>query len=152
MPPRAERSLRRLAGRGLLGLLAVLVAIPAYLTLDVAWRPIVLRLACALIVVAACMHVRQRLRPALEEHAPSVLDEPPPLPPEPSLDGRFQRLRDDLVYGSRSQLYFDRVLGPRLRDLAGGTLAMPPERRWIRRRGPSRRELGALIAEIEERA
>jgi len=133
-------------------MLLALVAIPLYLSVDPAWRPAAVRLACTLIVVAGCVRARRALRRVMGQHAPSALDAPPPPPPMPELDLRFLRVRDDVVSSIRSRRYFDQVLWPRLLDAAGGSLAPPAERRWIRRRGPSPGVLAKLVDQIERRA
>jgi len=133
-------------------MLLALVAIPVYLVLDPSWRPLAVRLACALIMAAGCVRAIRRVRRVIGEDVLSALDAPPPPSPAPEMDPRFLRVRDDLVFSTRSRPYFDRVLWPRLLDLAGGSLAPPAERRWFRRRGPSPGALAGLLAEVERRA
>lgn len=152
MPSPADRLARRLVGRGLLAVLLVLVAIPVYLVLDPSWRPMAVRLACALIMAAGCVRAIGRVRRVIGEDVPSAFDAPPPPSPAPEMDPRFLRVRDDVVFSTRSRPYFDRVLWPRLLDLAGGSLALPAGRRWLRRRGPSPGALAGLLAEVERRA
>lgn len=152
MPPRAERSPRSLAGRAILVSLIVLAAMPLYLSLDAAWRPLIVRLACAGLVAVACARVLRGLGRAVESDTVSPLDAPPPPVPEPELDSRFVRLRDEVVFSTRSRRYFDAILWPRLTGLAGADLPRPPERRGLRRRrGPSLAVLEDLIAGIERR-
>jgi hypothetical protein len=152
MPARAERSRRRLAGRAIVAVLAVLVALPGYLGLSPSWRPIVVRLACAAVVAVGCVRARRWVRDAMSPPAVSVLDAPPPARPAGEVDARFRGLHDDLVFSTRSQRYFDAILWPRLSALAGADLPRPPERPGRRRRGPSLRTLEALVAEVERRA
>jgi hypothetical protein len=151
MPPPVERSARRVTAQGLLAALLILAVIPAYLALDASWRPVAVRLGCAVIVVAGCVRLRRVARRSIERSASSVLDVPPPAPTDPDLDTRFLRARDDLVFSARSQRYFDAVLWPRLVELAGPELPRPAARAGIRRRGPSLRTLEGLIAEAEKR-
>jgi hypothetical protein len=151
MPSPTERSPYRLVGYGFLVVLAVLAAIPGYLTLDPTRRPVAMRLACALIVIVGCARMVGAVRRSIEADAPSALDAPPPAPRPPALDERFLRLRDDLAFSRGSRRYFDVFLWPRLRGLAGADLRAPAERRGILRGGPSWRELEHLIAEIERR-
>jgi hypothetical protein len=150
MPP-AERSRARPAVYTLLVVLGVLVAIPAYLLVPVDWRPAAVRLACALLVIVGCRRIVAHARRALDGEAASPLDAQAPGRERPVLDERFQRLRDDIVFGARSRRYFDTILWPRLQALAGGTLTAPPARRRVPRRGPSLRTLERLIAAIERR-
>ncbi len=149
MPSHAERARFRLAAYGLLAVLVLLAAIPGYLRLDSSWRPLVVRLACAAIVVFGCIRVTRAVRRSIEHEPPSVLDTPPPASRHPTVDERFLRLRDDLVFSRRSQRYFDVFLWPRLRDLGGADLAPPVTRR---RRGPSSSAVERLISEIERRS
>lgn len=153
MPERAESSRGRLAGRGIVVALAVLVAMPAYLTLSPAWRPAAVRVVCALLVAGGCARALRSLREAAGPRPVSPLDAPPAAPPALAIDERFAGLRDDLVSGTRSRRYFDVILWPRLRNLAGRDLPKPPERRGLlRRRGPSLRAIEDLVAEVERGA
>jgi hypothetical protein len=87
----------------------------------------------------------------MDAYPPSELDAPPVPPPTRELDSVFRRLRDDLLFSTRSRQYFEAILWPRLLDLTGGVLRRPAaERRG--RRGPSLGELRDLIAEVERRA
>lgn len=148
---RAERSLRRLAARGLFVALLALAAIPGYLALEPAWRSVTVRLACAAIVVAGCVRVLRGVRRSIEARAASALDAPPPSARAPELDARFLGLRDELVFSTRSARYFDAVLWPRLQRFGGADLSRPEDRQGMRRRGPSLRALERLVAEIEKR-
>jgi hypothetical protein len=125
-----------------------LAAIPAYLVVAPAWRPLAVRLACAVIVIFGCTRVVGSVRRSIEDDPPSALDAPLPPRRRPVLDERFVRVRDDLVFSRRSRHYFDTFLWPRLRKLGAAEPAPPAERR---RRGPSLRTLERLIADIERR-
>jgi hypothetical protein len=89
------------------------------------------------------------LRRTLDGEPPSALDAAPPASRPPTLDERFLRTRDDLLFSRRSQRYFDVFLWPRLRTLGGADLAPPVARR---RRGPSWSALERLITAIERRS
>jgi hypothetical protein len=149
MSPPPERSLAGLVARGFLVVLALLVAIPAYLALSPAWRPIALRAACALLVVAGSLRVVRAVRGSVGRPAPSLLDAPTAPSPEVEVDERFLRLRDDLIYSRRSRRYFDAVLWPRMNELAGAPLSRPPERRQLPRLGPSLYTLERLVGDVE---
>jgi len=151
MPSHPERSRYRFAASGLLAVVLVLAAIPAYLTLEPSWRSLVVRLACAVIVAAGCVRVIRSVRRSIEGYASSALDAPPPVSLAEALDDRFLRLRDELVFSARSRRYFDAILWPRLLRLAGANLPPPAERRGRRRGGPSLSTLEHLIAEVEKR-
>jgi hypothetical protein len=151
-PARGDRTPRRLAGRAIAAALVALVAIPIYLSLDLTWRPLLVRLACAALVGVACLRVLSGVGRALERDTVSPFDAPPSAPPPPELDSRFVRLRDELIFSTRSRRYFDAILWPRLRGLGGADLPRPPEPRGIRRRGPSLTVLEDLIARIERGA
>ncbi|PWU17092.1 MAG: hypothetical protein C5B48_16435 [Candidatus Rokuibacteriota bacterium] len=154
MPSRIDASPRRIVVQAFFAIGLVLAAIPAYLGLPPSWRPAAVRVACALIVVIGCIRVLRGVRRSIASGglSASVLDASPSAPPAPELDERFLRLRDDLVFSSRSRRYFDVILWPRLSELSGPKLPPPATRRWIRRRGPSLRTLERLIADVERRA
>jgi hypothetical protein len=146
----AERS-RRLLARAILVVLLVLASIVAYLTTAPRWRPAGVRLACTALVIMGSIRARRALRRAMEAYPLSELDAPPAPPPARELDNAFRRLRDDLLFSTRSRQYFEAILWPRLLDLSGGDLRRPAEERRARRRGPSLGELRTLIAEAEQR-
>jgi hypothetical protein len=134
-------------------MLALLVAIPSYLTLAPAWRPLAARLACAALVGFGCVKLVRSARGHLAGHAPSVLDAPPPRREPAELDERFLRLRDELRFSTRSRTYFDTILWPQLHRLdLGGGLTAPPARRGLGRDGPSLRALERLVSTLEGRA
>jgi hypothetical protein len=148
----AERIALRLAARGFVAVLVVLAAIPAYLTLAPAWRPLAARLAGAAIVAAGCVRVIRSVRRSMEDHAPSALDAPRPRAQAPDLGERFPRLRDELVFSTRSRQYFETILWPSLCRLGGADLPRPVERRRLRRDGPTLSALERVIAALETRA
>jgi hypothetical protein len=169
----ADRSPYRLVALGFLAIVAILVALPAYLWLDASWRPLAVRVACAVAVAAACVRARRAAGHAIRAQAPSPFEARPLPPPAPVLDERFLRARDDLVFSRRSRRYFDAILWPRLLALAGGDLARPRTWQWsgrfrsplrrfrsplrrfrspLGRRGPSSAALARLIADVEGRA
>jgi hypothetical protein len=152
MPASSSRATARLIARGAgLSLLAA-AALPAYLTIAPAWRPLAARLGCAALVAIGCLRARAWARDALGAVTESWVDAPPAPAPEVTLDPRFLRLRDDLTAGARRRRYFDVVLWPRLRALGGGDLARPADRPGPARRGPSLAAIETVIARIEDRA
>jgi hypothetical protein len=151
MPSVGERVVLRLVARGLVAVLVLLAAIPAYLTLAPSWRPLAARLACAALLMAGCVRVIRSVRTSIDAAQPSALDAPAARPHAPELDERFLRLRDELVFSVRSRQYFDTILWPRLRRLAGGDLPRPAARRRFRRDGPSLSALRELITAVERR-
>jgi len=148
--PDSERS-RRLLARAILAVLLVLTAMVAYLATAPRWRPVGIRLLCTALVVIGSVRARRTLRSMMDAYPSSELDAPPAPPPTRELDGVFRRLRDDLLFSTRSRQYFEAILWPRLLDLSGGVLRQPTEERRGRR-GPSLGELRDLIAETERRA
>jgi hypothetical protein len=147
---RVERARYRLVAHALVAMIALLVAIPGYLLLDPLWRPFALRLAGGGLVIAGCVRLVGRVRRSVDEDPASALDGPPPPSRVPTLDERFLRLRDDLVFSTRSRHYFDAFLWPRLQKL-GAEGTPPAERRWTRQRGPSLASLDRVITTIERR-
>lgn len=150
--PAAERLAVRFVARGFVTSVVILAAIPAYLTLAPSWRPLAARLACAALVVAGCPRIIRSVRSSLEEHPPSALDAPAAKAQAPELDERFLRLRDEIVFSTRSRHYFDSIFWPQLTKLAGVDLPRPPGRRGFRRDGPSLSALAGLITAVEKRA
>jgi hypothetical protein len=151
MPARSSRAPARLIARGAgLSLLAA-AALPAYLTIAPAWRPLAARLGGAALVAIGCLRARAWARDALGAAAGSWVDAPPPPAPEVTFDPRFLRLRDDLAAGARRRRYFDVVLWPRLRGLGAEEPARPADRPGPGRRGPSLDAIEAVIARLEER-
>jgi hypothetical protein len=144
---RAEGPRYRLAAYALATAIVFLAAIPGYLMIDPSLRPLILRLAGAAIVIAACVRLVGHVRRSLDADAASALDAPPPAPRAPALDERFLRLRDDLVFSTRSRHYFDAFLWPRLQKL--GAVVAPPVERRRRRRGPSLDAIDRVITGIE---
>ena len=151
MPSPAERSPFRLFAYGFLMLLALLAVIPGYLVLDATWRARVVRLVSAAAVAVGCLRIVASVRRSLEGREPSPLDVPRPARYRRELDERFLRLRDDLLFSTRSGRYFELHLWPRLVKLAGGELGVPPPEGRGGRRGPSLDALDRVIGEIERR-
>lgn len=152
MPQRPRRSRRRLVGGAVVVALVALAAMPAYLALSPSWRPVAVRLACTVAVIAGCVRALRWARGAAAPSVVSPLDGHTPPAAGPELDARFLALRDDVIYGARSRRYFDVILWPRLQALAGSEmLQRPADRRGIRRRGPSLSAISELVAEIEKR-
>jgi hypothetical protein len=151
MSARGERLALRLAARGFVAVLIVLVAIPAYLTLAPSWRPVIARLACAGVLITVSLRVLRSVRTSLEDHTASTLDAPTARAQAADLDERFVRLRDEVVFSVRSRQYFEGILWPQLQRL-GVTEPLPlTRRRALRRDGPSLATLGRLVASVEER-
>jgi hypothetical protein len=150
--PFVERVALRLIARGFVTAVAILVAIPAYLTLAPSWRPLAARMACAALVAFGCLRMIRSVRGAADPPPRSALDAPRAKVPAPELDERFLRLRDELVFSTRSRHYFDSIFRPQLAKLAGVDVPPPPLRRGLRRLGPSLAALAGLIATVEKRA
>jgi hypothetical protein len=149
---RAERSPYRLAAYALVTAVVLLAAIPGYLLLQASWRPVALRLGSTALVVIVGTRLVGRVRRSLERAPASALDAAPPAPRPPAQDERFLRLRDDLLFSTRSRHYFEAFLWPRLARLGVAGAPPPPPPRGRRRRGPSLAELDRLVTEAERRA
>ena len=152
MPPPVERIALRLAARGFVAVIVVLLAIPAYLTLAPSWRPLAARLACGLLVAVGCARLIRAVRRSIEGHAPWALDAPSPRAQPPDLDERFLRLRDALRFSTRSRQYFETILWPQLCRLGGADLPRPEARRGLRRDGPALSALERIVNTLETRA
>ena len=152
MPPPDERTALRLVARGFIAMVVVLVGIPSYLTLAPSWRPLAARLACALLVAFFCVRIVRSVRGSMAGATPSALEAMPPRAQPPELDERFLRLRDELRFSVRSRKYFETILWPQLCRIGGEDLPLPPERRGVRRDGPSLSALERAVAAVEVRA
>jgi hypothetical protein len=146
---RADR--RRLAARLLLLALVALAAMPGYLALRPAWRPVAVRLACAALAAVACARAVRWARAAAGPRAAATVDAPPPAAERVHLDPRFVGWYDDVRAATRHRRYFDVMLWPRLTALGGADLPCP-ERPRRGGRGPSPRALARLVEELERRA
>jgi hypothetical protein len=156
--PNGEPSwLRLLAGHVLLAVLVAIAATPVYLWVDPAERPLVARLAVALVLGISLRSITKIFRARLEHTGPSEFERAlRPTRWREQLDSRFDRLRTDLELSSKSWHYFETVLYPQLQKLAhsrGGSKSAVsldlPHRRSAHRRGPKIRTLEELIGSIE---
>jgi hypothetical protein len=137
-----------LTGGAALGVLVLLVTVPVYVWVEPSWRPLVARLAAALVVGVAVVRLRHALAERLAARGPSALDAARmPRRAEAGVPHHFLDLVSDVRAAVRSRRDFELVLWPRLQALTGRPL-VPPARRWGR--GPSLAELRRLITAIEK--
>jgi hypothetical protein len=158
MPPPRERRWRLVAaGYAVFVTLVAGGSAPVYYLEEPANRPLVIRLASALIVGVVVVHLVKAVRERLDAQAPSQFELAlEPRRHDPSLDRHFVEIRNDLHYGVASGGYFERVLWPELvalverspHKLARERLVRPRGRSF--RRGPSLTTLRRLIEAIEE--
>jgi hypothetical protein len=127
----------------------VLVAtVPVYVWVEPSWRPVVARLASAVVLGITLMQLRRALADRLEDADASPLDEARSRrKPEPDVPYHFEQLVRDVRMGIRSRYHFEKVLWPRLASLAPRAIVRPPVRRV---RGPSLTNLRKAIAAIEQ--
>ncbi len=144
-----ERPLASIAARcAVLGGVVLLVTVPVYVWVEPSWRPLVARLASALVVGVTLLQVRRALAVRLRAGGASALDEARGRRwPEPGVPYPFLQLEGDVRAGLRSRHHFDNVLWPRLAALVSRPLVRPPGRRG---RGPSLASLRKVIAAIEQ--
>jgi len=121
----------------------------AYLSVSDVNKELVIRIAIAVLVGVAILHVHARLRLWVEDQPRNFELMLRPEMRSGKIDPLFLQLRNEVKYSVKSRRYFDRVLWPRLVKLggAGGNtkpLERPPER-WIGRLGPSLRTVVTLI-------
>lgn len=147
----AERPLAAVTVRtAVLAVVVLLAALPVYVWVEPSWRPLVARLACALVLGVALLNLRTVLVERVEAAGASALDAARRArPPEPVAPHHALELVHDVRTALRSRRYFEGVLWPRLEALAGRPLTPPPRRRG---RGPSLASLRALITDIERRS
>ena len=146
--PRPEPLLAPVAVRGfVLAGIVLLAATPAYVFVEAPWRPLVARLAVALVLGVLLLQLRGALAALLAEFAASPLEaarDRPVFPPSAPL--RLQELMEDVRAARRSRRHFERSLWPRLTALASRPLVPPPSRLG---RGPGLAALHDVIAEAE---
>jgi hypothetical protein len=144
---RPERLLVPVAVRcGALGAVVLLAVVPVYVYVEPPWRPLVVRLAAALVLGAGLLQLRAAVAARLAR-GPSALDDARDRPRvAPAIPLRFQELIEDLRASRRSRRHFERILWPRLTALASRPLTPPPARRG---RGPGLAGLRDVITDIE---
>lgn len=131
-----------------LGGVVFLAAVPAYVYVEPSWRPLVARLAAALVLGVALLQLRRTLVERIAEGGASALDDARHRRgPEPSVPHHFLDLTRDVRAALRSRRYFDEVLWPRLAAFTSRPLVRPPVRRG---RGPSLTALREVIADVEK--
>jgi hypothetical protein len=146
----AERPLAAVAVRcAVLTVVVFLAALPVYVWVEPSWRPLVARLAAALVLGVALLQLRHVIAEHVEAGGRSALDAARfAAGPVPAVPYHVVELTSDVRTALRSRRYFETVLWPRLEALAGRPLVRPARRRG---RGPSPAGLRAVIAAIEER-
>ena len=158
-PPKTRRRRAALSYGALLAIVAAVTA-PLSAALTPEQRPLVLRLAAALVLGVMLVDAVRLLHERLEGQPPSRLDalragaEPPS-----DVDRHLRNLRDEMRAAARSERYFRRVFWPRLEALAQRlpdppalTIAPPSLARRLLRRGPAPAALRDAVARLVERA
>jgi hypothetical protein len=128
--------------------LVLVAAVPVYVYLEPQWRALVPRLGAALVLGVALLELRGILARRVARHGASPLDAAR-VAPEVELGApqRLLELTASVRAAVRSRRHFERVLWPRLTQLASRPLVPPPLRRG---RGPSLSGLRRVIAAIED--
>ena len=153
--------MRRLFGYATLLTLVGLAALPIAVAAAPVNRPMVIRLAAAVVLAIVLVDIRGGARAALDEDPSSPRGRLGWRRPaaRPSIDRQFTELLDDVRFGPASQRYWSRVAWPRLCALAdrlpGRPLLVEPgrsrPRRWLGR-GPSLAAVRDVVARLEDRA
>jgi len=156
MPPRRERRWPKIAAAYVVFMLLLAgITSFAFETAGAAYQPLVLRLAVAVLLGIVLMHIRSYFRGDPLWDPPSEFENA--LIPEriaPKFDASLVKLRGELADGVKSRAYFDRVLWPRLKEIAEATGAGEierPARPRLPWRGPSLSTLAGLISRLEKR-
>ncbi len=158
MPPPPERRRRGIvAGYAVLLAAVGLAATPAYVYAESPNRPVIVRLAIAVVVGVVLLHLLRITRARIAAQAPSAFEAAlVPARAELRLAPLFVALRDEIRFSVAHQRYFEHVLWRRLLELTAGRRgrssdgwpAKPPGR--LLGRGPSLATLRRLIDEIED--
>lgn len=128
--------------------LVTVATLPAYMFVDAGWRPLVLRLAAALVLGVLLRQVHKAVMRRVHTDRASAFDgalAPPGL--ELRLDRRLVELDGLVKWTVRSRRYFERIGWPRIAALAA-TPPIAPQSRCIGR-GPSLDSLRRVIDTIE---
>ena len=155
MPPPTDYTYRgsvalRFLGIIIIGTAAALVFFPADL------QPIIVRVGLAGGLGLGVLHLSGRLIDAARGDGASAFTRaltPPPVPlhPEPTL----MQLRNEVGHSRMSRRYFDKVLWPRLAELAAKRgIAMPAKPAppaFPLRNGPDLAAIAALVDRLEKR-
>jgi len=159
MPPPPEPHWPGIVARyAVLLVLVGLAATPAYFYAEPANKLAVVRLAVAVVVGVALIHLLRVVRATIEAQPASAFEQAlVPRSPQPRLAQIFVTLRDEIRFSAASQGYFEHVLWPRIVALVArqprGVEPSPvkPAGRPLLGRGPSLETLRALVARLEER-
>ena len=152
--------MRRLFGYATLLTLVGLAALPIAVAAAPVNRPMVIRLAAAVVLAIVLVDIRGGARAALDEDPSSPRGRLGWRRPaaRPSIDRQFTELLDDVRFGPVNHRYWTRVAWPRLSRLAERLPGRPqlaePARsriRWLLGRGPSFTQVRDLVARLEER-
>ena len=144
----AERLLAPIAIRGaMLGAVVLIATVPVYVFVEPPWRPLVARLAVALVLGVALLQLRGALAARLAAGGASPLEQALARPASPpAVPLRLEELIDDVRATRRSRGHFERIMWPRLTALASRPLTRPRARLG---RGPSLADLRRVIADLE---
>jgi len=161
VPSPADRGWARLLGgyAAFTGIV-ILVTVPVAIAVDPGKRPVLIRVAAAIVLAVMLIDLVRAARALVQAQPPSPFEAAlQPVKPATGIDRRFQALRDEIRFGVTSANYWDRVLWPRLCELAnrlpGRPRLSPPvhvPRRGLFRRGPRLSALRAIIGKLEEGA
>jgi hypothetical protein len=125
----------------------LLAAVPGYVFAEPAWRPVVARLAAALVLGVGLVQLRGVVAERLARGGGSALERARDrAPAPPAVPIRFQELIAEVRAARRSRRHFERTLWPRLVALARRPLVALRSRPG---RGPSLGALRDAVAEIE---
>jgi hypothetical protein len=128
--------------------LAVLATVPAYIFVEGRWRPLLVRVAAALVLGVLLLQLHKYVAQWVQDDLASAFDDALARPAvEPRVDRHLVELEALVRSAVRSRRSFERVLWPRISDLAFRPPTPPPPRRF--RQGPSLDELRAVIAALE---
>jgi hypothetical protein len=153
---REQRWLRIVAAYIVLLLVIGGIATAIYVSIADVYQVLVIRLATALVLAIALIHIHGSLRRVVENEPPSEFDHAlHPMRPPPRIDPLLLKLREELSSSVADRRDFESALWPRLVALAErcrstGGLEKPPTG-WLPRRGPSLERIAMILACLERK-
>lgn len=125
-----------------------LATVPAYVFVEASWRPLVVRLAAALVLGVLLLQVKNAVLERVTRDRPSAFETAAITPTvESRVDSHLVNLETAVRASVRDRRSFERMLWPRLCAFARAPLTAPAPRRFGR--GPSLDDVRTVVETLE---